>query len=336
MATLTGTETLQIDGQDNRGISCGATFITTTQDIASLAGAPSAAPGIANAVVDQYGFAANVVFSDGQVISSINSTANPSAPLPDFSSNPAAWILPGSLAKGLTGAFLLLGTAAQITTNLAPQLPGTTVSDSTIVGTPTVYPSFTTFNSGNYLQTTVNETADYTILVVARLRDRATNGGVTIGNDLTTDVSVSNDGSTPFGIKTVILQTGTTSLAGTIASAVYYVKPDPTLPVISHIDPSIAATDVTQWRLIAYQANGLTGTITDVTNNVTGSLTAGTPNYRWVNTNPLRIGQDYSNFFNGSVDISAFLYFERALTATEIALFYATYQPFFASKGITV
>lgn len=312
-------------------------------------------PGIATASVDQYGFTPQAIASDGTIMSQVAGTlvtdgAKSSFP-PDYSYNPAALLLPGTLGKGLTGAFLFGQNANFSRKNLAPSLPMVPSSDGTITGSPTYFPYWTTFSNGKYLDTTVTESRFYTAIAVCRLRDRGANGGATIFCNHTTDSAVhttATDGAiaanTRFGAYALITQAASTSLSGAISNRVSYAKQATASLVLNYVSPSLAVSDVSQWRMVAFTASamaaadGTGGVVQDLTNNATtGATTAGPGFMRWSNfTQKLRIGSDFTPFYHGLIDMAMFCFWSRVLTAAEISDFRTRFQPFFNKRGISI
>lgn len=312
-------------------------------------------PGVVAASVDQYGFSPQVVLNDGSVMSSVAGTqitdAAKSAFPPDYSFNPAALLLPGSLGKGLAGAFVFGQNANLTKKNLAPPAPGQPVSDGTITGTPTYTPYFATFSNGNYLTSTLTEARQYTVVAVCRLRDRGANGGATIFCNHATDSYIHTtaaDGAitsnTRFGAYGLITQPSSTSLAGAISNRVSYAKQATASLVLNYVSPSLSISDVSQWRMVAFTASamavadGTGGVVQDLTGGTTtGSTTAGPGFMRFANfTQKFRIGCDLTPFYHGLIDMAMFCYWTRVLSATELTNFRSRFQPFLEKRRISI
>lgn len=247
------------------------------------------------------------------------------------------------IGRGLVDAFFMGTDATKSTTNHATAYCAE-AANATVSGTPSYGSGYARLSGSGYIQTTSREMMGYTILCVCRINNAGANLGVSFANNYALDLGV-NNGSTKFGMLGIIQQAGASDYTGTISNRVGCAKPHLTSPAINYANPSLAVADTRTWRLIALVVNppalsgdGGSNRVIDLTNGTSyngGGL--GTGWYRLPNVvTPIRIGNDQTGYFNGSIDVSAWLHWNRALSDAEMRQLRKTLTPYFAAKGIAI
>lgn len=248
-----------------------------------------------------------------------------------------------ALGRGLVDAFFM-GTDAttSITNHAIPYCAD--AANATVSGTPTYNAAYARLSGSGFIDTTSREMLGYTILCVCRVNNAGATLGVSFANNYALDLGV-NNGATKFGILGIIQQAGAGNYSGTISNRVGCAKPHITTPVINYANPSLGVTDVRTWRLIALvvhppslSGDGGMNRVMDLTNGtVTNGGGVGTGFHRFPNVvTPIRIGNDQTSYFSGSIDVSGWLHWNRPLSDPELSELRHTLTPHFAAKGIRI
>lgn len=115
-------------------------------------------------------------------------------------------------------------------------------------------------------------------------------------------------------------------------------KPDPTTPLISFMNPTLAVADVTAWRLVAAVCYGVSARLYDLTAGTSSALANAPAGYRRfpAYNNKFRIGSDYSAFASGQEDMACWHHYGRALAYPELTSVASKLRADFASVGISL
>ena len=244
----------------------------------------------------------------------------------DFSANSVGYVAP--VASGLVGWFFLGGSVAETQQDRAG------IANAVLAGSPTInngYVSFGGVSSGEYLTTAVAETAECTVLAVAKSTEAAHTG-----SDL--PMFVSNFG--PSGVGFSLYISAGTAPAGTVRIGAG--QDDNGTPQ-TQINTNVVVAAATSWNFYAAKLESTSADNTAQLNarklfNKTTSQTGTTSNYpRIVGANPLRIGAGYNSGFSGSCDVAFAAFYNRALTDAEIETIYQAVKLRLAAKhSITI
>lgn len=231
------------------------------------------------------------------------------------------------VTRGLEGWFECDTDIARLGFNRAPSKP-----NAKIVGSPVVSSQSVKFKGlSNYLDTSIAETADMTIIVVGKST-----------NEVPAGASSTGDANTPMYAGTYIGPAVGVS-GNSSGVSLYHVVNNSVYGVAARDNGSgaptgaqIAAPDVANvWGLRAVRTgNGAQTQVQNLTTGTTASNAANTNN-RIVTTNTLRIGSGYRDF-GGEVDISQIIVFSVRLTDEELDLMAAFMRKRAASIGLSV
>lgn len=244
----------------------------------------------------------------------------------DFSANSVGFLAP--VTAGLLGWFYLGGTQAETQQDRAG------VADGVLVGSPTLHDGYVSFGgvvSGQYLNTSMMETAAMTMLVVARSTEAAHSG-----TDL--PMFMSNFGNSGVGcslyISAGIVPAGQIRLGG---------GQNNNGVNQAQINTTLSNEAATSWGFYAGKFESTSNDITQQLNarkliSKTSNQTNSTNNYpRVVGTNPLRIGAGYNSGFTGSCDVAFAAAYSSALSDAQIDLIYDSVKARLAGKhGIVI
>ncbi len=246
----------------------------------------------------------------------------------DFSANSVGFIAP--VADGLVGWWYLGGTEAETKRDRAG------IANATLGGSPTIndgYVSFRGLDDGDYLQTSVMETDEITIMCVAKSSDTFADGNhkpMFISNYGT------DSGSGGALIGASIYVDGGTAPAGTVRlgggqnnSGSY----------TAYVSTNFSTTNVAVWNFYSGTMTAAGGTGSRILTNSTTDQTNNTsPAYpRRSNTvRAFRIGAAYASF-NGTCDVAFAAIYNRVLTPAEVETVYQAVKTRLAAKhSITI
>jgi len=247
----------------------------------------------------------------------------------DFSANSVGYLAP--VAEDLLGLWFLGGSVAET------QLDRAGIANATLAGSPTIadgYVSFGGYATGQWLETTVMETDNITVLVVARSADTFA-AGATRPMLLSNYGTDSGSGGALLGVS--IFVNGGTPPAGTLILAG---GQDNGGSYSAYINTTFTTTDVSVWNFYAGKmaAAGGTGSrklinsTTDQTNNTSPSYPRRSNTVR-----PFRIGSSHSASYGGICDVAFAAIYGRVLTDDEIETVYQAIKTRLAGKhSITI
>jgi hypothetical protein len=251
----------------------------------------------------------------------------------DFSAHAVAFVPP--VIDGLAGWFYLGGTLAKTQRDRAG------IANGVLAGSPTIeanYVSFGGFATGQWLQTSIAETDDITILCAARSAD-------TFGSGPDRPMFVSNygvdagNGGAAIGASVYI--DGGTAPAGTVRLGG---GQDNNGTIQGQINTVITTTNVSVWNFYAARMaqtdddNTVQNNARHLFNKTTGQSNT-TNNYPRVShsANLFRVGASYSSSFGGICDVAFVAIYSRALTNDEIEEIYQAVKTRLAAvNSITV
>lgn len=241
-----------------------------------------------------------------------------------FSANPVGFSPP--ITAGLKGWWYLGGTSAKTTRNLAFN------GDAALVGSPTIeegYVSFAGFSGGQWMQTTLAETENDTLLVVARSAAAFSSGSTRphpIGN---TGPDAGFSG-TEHGSAILVYETVGAPSAG--VRGVQSHDGGAGTPV-SHLTGQITVTDLTDFKFLAKSFNDTSNT--KLTRNVTDSQSTSNTNTgaRILHTtNTHRIGGSYTSTYGGPCDVAFAAIYDTALTSDQMGEIYEFVARYLSDK----
>lgn len=251
----------------------------------------------------------------------------------DFSANAVGFIPP--VADGLLGWFYLGGTIAETQRDRAG------IADGVLAGNPTIsagYVTFSGYSSGQRMQTSIVETANITLLTVARSSDAfaagatkpmfLSNYGADPGNsNLLIGASLYVEGGTPPAM--LVRMGGGQNNNGTIQG---------------QVNTNITTADGTGWNFYA-GSMAATSSNTAATGNArklynsTTDQSHTTSNYPRVphTVNTFRVGAAYNANFSGFCDVAFAAIYNRVLSDAEVETIYQAVKARLAAKhSITI
>lgn len=247
----------------------------------------------------------------------------------DFSANSVGYLAP--VSNGLLGLWFLGGSVAET------QLDRAGIANAVLAGSPTIgngYVSFRGLDDGDYLQTSVMETDEITIMCVAKSSDTFADGNhkpMFISNFGT------DSGSGGALIGASIYVDGGTAPAGTVRlgggqnnSGSY----------TAYTSTTFSTSNVATWNFYSGTMTAAGGTGSRILTNSTTDQTNNTsPAYpRRSNTvRAFRIGASHSASFNGTCDVAFAAIYNRVLTPAEVETVYQAVKTRLAAKhSITI
>lgn len=246
----------------------------------------------------------------------------------NYSTNATRFNAP--ITTGLKGWWYLGGTQELSERNLAFN------GNASLVGSPTIedgYVSFAGYSSGQWMQTTLGETASDTLLVVMRSSDTFASGATRpapIGN-WSADPGNSN---TVHGSTILVLST----VGAPSAQLVGAQSHDVTGTLTAHLSGQITVADLSGWKFLAKSFNDTTNE--KVFRNVTNaqSTSSSTTNTRELHTTSThRIGGGYTSSYSGACDVAFAAIYDAGLTTGQIDDIYDFVARFLLDRrGITI
>lgn len=235
------------------------------------------------------------------------------------------------VSSGLVGWWWLGGTEAKTEKDHAY------LANATLAGSPTIetsYVSFGGYNSGQWLQTEVAETNDFSWLVVARTSD-----ALAASSTQPTIMSTWSSADPAYSSQTngsLIYYNATSGLPqGTLVGGIGHVSAG-TVTVDNGATLSIA--NAGEWAFLALTYND-TSNVKVLYNRSTGTSntnTVATDRSPRSNLN-LRIGGGFNTSFRGTCDVAFAAAYSSALTAQEVADTYAFVQTCLSDwHGLTI
>jgi len=251
----------------------------------------------------------------------------------DFSANAVGFIPP--VADGLAGWFYLGDTIAETQRDRAG------IADGVLVGSPTInagYVSFNGYSSGQRMQTSIVETANITLLTVARSSDAFSSGA-------TKPMFVTNYGADP-GHSNLLIGASIYVDGGTPPAALVRLGggQDNNGTVQGQVNTVLTTADATIWN---FYAGSLAATSSDTAAtgnarklyNSTTAQTGTSSNYPRVphTVNTFRVGAAYNANFSGFCDIAFAAIYNRVLSDAEVETIYQAVKTRLAGKhSITI
>ncbi|WP_431281674.1 hypothetical protein ACQW02_20015 [Humitalea sp. 24SJ18S-53] len=238
----------------------------------------------------------------------------------DFSANALGFLPP--VADGLQGWWYFGGTLAQSIRNLAPG-----GVDATATGSPAVSTGhISCIGNSVYLNTSIPETAELTILIA--LRSFATFANT--ANEVMPLSTYGSNGGAGFWLAKSGASVGPIGILRAhsfVDNAGAYLQ----------VPASITEANLSTWKFASMTVDDGVGTnVYDQTGGLTAAGTSALARKIVVPPRTFRIGSSYNTSFQGGVDLAFAAIYSRVLTLAERTSVYAAAQITLARRGITV